>query len=578
MATYYIDPVNGNDANDGLGWWKIAYASGTGPQPVAGETVTGAGGATAKVLSVTGTWATSGTLYLYNRNATAFANGEAITFSGGGACVNAQGTPYDAVVSSFKTLKKTGGFAAGDVINLIKSVETALAGTVTATKGSVSVATTNDLTATAPVYSFIRINNDSTIYMVKTITSSVITLYRPYRGTGGSGYGITSLAAAVVASGDFTPTGGTGTAASPITLQAGMSSANLTQDGFTVLNVNTGSYGFSSTGRTFWNSSRLGFYYCTYPWGYTGTNSDCNLTDCFAFRCTATANGCTWVRATINNWVFETTPFNYTSLLSCIINGLETANPSAAGFTLSGGTNHYNTVINQWKNAGYAGQYAFVTSTFAMLSQLRLVDPIFDELASGCTMVRINAAGAFFNGLIFQNPAIGAGTLVDASAYGYFGDLSFETINGDYTDNRKYSGFGETGKYHLLAYDASVYNTAAPSAKITAVGPPTYPAIIRHYIPCDAGVAKTVSVYFRKSSSPAYGSANLPTMRLRWMTGTAPNLVSNVHDVAMAATDDSFVQVSYAVTPSIKGVIIMELIFLAGTNNALAWYDDIGVA
>ena len=122
MPIYHIDPANGNDANDGLGWFKLAYASGLGAQPVAGETVTGAGGAAANIIAVTGTWATSGTIYLYNRNATAFANGENITFSGGGSCTNAQGSPYDAVNSAFKTDKKT--FAAGDIVKSLRCVET----------------------------------------------------------------------------------------------------------------------------------------------------------------------------------------------------------------------------------------------------------------------------------------------------------------------------------------------------------------------------------------------------------------------------------------------------------------------
>ena len=25
MTTYFVDPVNGLDANDGLGWWRLAF-------------------------------------------------------------------------------------------------------------------------------------------------------------------------------------------------------------------------------------------------------------------------------------------------------------------------------------------------------------------------------------------------------------------------------------------------------------------------------------------------------------------------------------------------------------------------
>ena len=79
------------------GSWSIAYSSGTGSQPSPGATVTGgSSGATATLMSVGGTWASSGTLYLAGKTGT-FTNGEQLNITGGVHCTNAQGTPYDAV-------------------------------------------------------------------------------------------------------------------------------------------------------------------------------------------------------------------------------------------------------------------------------------------------------------------------------------------------------------------------------------------------------------------------------------------------------------------------------------------------
>jgi hypothetical protein len=569
MASYYVDPVNGNDANDGGGWWKLALASGVGAQPVAGETATGAGGATGQVIKITGTWATSPTVYLYNRNGTAFANGEAITFSGGGSCVNAQGTPYNAVVASFKTIKKT--FAAGDTINVAKSAETAAAGTVTGTTGSVSVPTTNDLTAVCPQYTVIRIGGDNTLYMVKAISSSVITLYRPYRGATAAGKGLTYFTGLPTSvTNDWNPTSMPGTFASPITLQAGMSTVNNTQDGFTVLYGNNSNVLFGGT-YTFTNMSRVATLYWSYPW--TVTFVDCSLTNCFSFRNTAQFGTNVWTRVVVSGFVTEIGLWCYgVNMVGGTINNLETAEPSGPGFQTT--VIFYNTLVTSWKNAGYASYPALHFT--ANIFESRFVDPVFDELASGCLNLRLAASPLYAKNVIFQNPTFGAGTVFTIQAgYAFMGEVRMSNVNGSLTDHRSYLGISnttETGKYTLLSYDASTYHTAAPAAKVSLFQS-AYPTIVLHHIPCDAGVQKTISVWFRKNSS--YGSITLPIMRLRWMTGNAGALVSNVHDVTMVDTNDTWLQYSYAITPTIDADVIVELIFQSANSGAIAWYDDL---
>ncbi len=574
MPTYYIDPVNGNDANDGGGWWKLALASGIGPQPVAGETVTGAGGATGKVIKITGTWATSPTVYLYNRNATAFANGEAITFSGGGSCVNAQGTPYNAVVCSFKTLHKT--FAAGDIINVAKSAENAQAGTVTATNGSVSVATTNNLTGTLAQYSLIRIGGDTMLYMVKAITSSVITLYRPYRGVTGAGKGLTLMALPTFSSSDLVPTGGTGTLASPITLNCGVNPDTNLQDGFTVYNgqSNGSSTGLNTLG--VWNPSNLVFYgvYRNFLTNFT----DCIFTNVFVFRTYSyfSYNG-VFRRVTFNNLITELGIFGSTSQFHDVVfNNIETAETGTQGIYTEG--TWRNVIMNGWKNAQQTNANPAMLNWGQKMINVRIYDSVMDELAVGNPLfVSRDNTGTFDFDVVFVNPKTGAGALFSMYDTGRYllGRVAFNMVNGVYNDNRVYSGDAAVANtYTLLSSDNSIFNTVAPAAKITMYQEPCQ-KIYRHYIPCEAGVAKTISAYLRKNSS--YGSGTRPTMRLRWVTGTAGALISNVHDEVMADTNDAFVQVSYAVTPAVKGVIIVEFIFQSLNSGAIAWYSDLGV-
>jgi hypothetical protein len=121
----------------------------------------------------------------------------------------------------------------------------------------------------------------------------------------------------------------------------------------------------------------------------------------------------------------------------------------------------------------------------------------------------------------------------------------------------------------------TVYHTVAPGAKVW-IGKATGKIIKKHLIPCEAGVAKTISVWLRKSSP--YGALTRPKMRLRWYTGTSGALVSNEHEEVMPNVDDTFEQVSYTVTPGVKGVIVVELVFESANLGAAGWYDDIGVA
>ncbi len=144
MPNYYIDLVNGNDANDGLGPYKAAYTSG-GTTPIAvGDTVTGGtSGQTAKVVYITvtsGSWAggdAAGSIYVGTPSG-AFTNGEALLVGGSDLAT----LTADFAVSSWLTT--AGGATAarvapGDEIRYKKTADAVSMGNATFTKRSTTL-------------------------------------------------------------------------------------------------------------------------------------------------------------------------------------------------------------------------------------------------------------------------------------------------------------------------------------------------------------------------------------------------------------------------------------------------------
>lgn len=128
MSNFYIDFVNGNDSNDGLGPYKAAFTSGGVAEIAVGDTVTGAtSGQTAKVVYLahsSGTWAggdEAGTLYVGTPSG-AFTPGEDLNVSG--KQDNIATLTADFVVSSWLTVN-SGATAArtapGDEIRMKKT-------------------------------------------------------------------------------------------------------------------------------------------------------------------------------------------------------------------------------------------------------------------------------------------------------------------------------------------------------------------------------------------------------------------------------------------------------------------------
>ena len=645
MTIYYVDPVNGNDANTGLGFWGLAYTGGSGSQPVAAATATGASsGATAKIISVGGTWGASGTLYLYGKSG-AFTNGETINFTGGGSCANAQGTPYDAVYASFKTIHKT--FAAGDTVNVAKCAEPAQSGTGVFTQGSLSVTGISGWTPAQ--YDIIRVG-DNQVYGVQGFGSGTITLYRPYRGTSGTKT-INKLTLFSLATNNDLLTTGSGVLGNMINLQGGINTATLAQDGFSIW---TGAYhGLQFPAGGFYNVSRIGGYYVLSGMFAYQVFNDCTFTDCYAQRAYNGPAIGLWFGCTSTNFMQENLSSGMTAFDS-IFYSFDSGGASAADNLIVVAMN--NCTFYSPKLPTYNSKNC--VKVFGTMIDVVFVDPIVDELNNGGYAFGFNG---FASKIVFRNPAMGAATLFVSNSGGAigtnFGDVEFSNINGDPTRHSKYIMSGEASGYTgALNYDSTVYKTSTPSARVN-LQQSLCQYIKRFEIPCDANVAKTISVYVMLNSNPiatftinaagsgyavgdffsvtqsggygaifkvltlsgsgvatvllvsgggnfsvasalatvaltgagsgckinivsvaaGYGSVTLPTMRLRWTTGTTGALVSNVYDVVATSTPDAWQQLSHQVSPTVKGTIIVEMIFQSLGAGAIGWFDDFGV-
>lgn len=574
MPTYRVDPVSGDDANDGSSWalafktLKKTFAAGD-TILVAKSPETAAAGTVAAVLGSTtvNDVSNSGQKVLKVAATADFRVGNPVVI-GAGTARSEKGN-----IASIQA-----GVSLTLVANLTYA-HTAEQGDTVVSPVTCVIDTTEDLTGIIAQYTVLRIGGDDTLYMVQAITSSIITLYRPYRGATGSGKGLTYYTGLPTSAiGDWQPVAMPGTAASRITVKGGVNPATDIQDGFTILYGNNANGNCLKGNWYFTDITRVATFYWSYGgWGASIYDSSIDL--CYAFRNNSYFgyNAGMWQRTTIGIFVSELGYFGYyQGLINCTINQLETAELGTRRGIYFSGTNPsiINLIIKQWRNAGYNSIYGGIGIGKDMIN-VRIFDSIVDELGLGCLFIYLVNENTNLD-VVFQNPTLGAGTIFNIFSTAIFtGSIKISNINGISTDQREYVGQPDSGKYAIRSLDNTVYNTAGPSAKVELFQSAN-PTTFNHLIPCDAGVGKTVSVYFRKNSS--YGSVNRPTMRLHWMTGSEGALVSNTHDVVMPDTDDEFIQVSHAVTPSVQGAITMELIFQSANAGAIAWYDDIGVA
>ena len=398
----------------------------------------------------------------------------------------------DAIYSSFKSIHKT--FAAGDNIYVAKCAEAQQSGTGVCTAGSFTITGISGWTPAA--YNVIRIQGDDTVYMVSGYGGGTITLYRPYRGTSGTkNINLLTLLPYGTASTDLSATGN-GTLGNLINLNGGYNPATNAREGFSIWNGNNALY--APQHGTYWNISNFGVYYTSTS--ASPTVAYCTLTNIFILRLAAqnyfySASGN--LGNHINDIVIEGAGWVGCRLNESLITNLEIGNAGAVGLSVQGGGCFGTTFVNP-KISGTPSVRLAISS-----KELIFQDATLDEAAGGGNNVDISGTGVILSNVIFRNPKVGSGPLFSLGGGVFTGQLQFQNVNGQGINYTYFGDLVSTSQFRgVLGNDDSTYHTAAPSARMVLPGGLLYPVTVRHYIPCDAGVTKTIGVYMMINATP----------------------------------------------------------------------------
>ncbi len=164
-------------------------------------------------------------------------------------------------------------------------------------------------------------------------------------------------------------------------------------------------------------------------------------------------------------------------------------------------------VVNNWKHAGNIySTYGIVRMDGPWLD-VRFVNSILEEIPTGTPCIEMNTTGVMSN-VIFENTTLTGGLLITYNTNDCLSgaiQLSNSNVGGTPVDNVTIMGTNNTeinpGLHWMLSKDSITYKTAAPSSRLE--GYSSYPLIAeRLYIPCAAGVTKTVSLWMMKNNTP----------------------------------------------------------------------------
>ncbi len=468
--------------------------------------------------------------------------------------------------------------SAGDTILVKKSPETDLSShfTCSCTKGSRDVTPSSDPTAHLSQYDILRFDSENTIYMVRSVSASKIELYRPYRGESGSGKAPKKLTKFSVGSGDW-KCENDGTSSSKILLKGGINTSNDSQDGFTVLDVGGGTFGFQGNSREWWEVSRLCMHHASYSWD--GHAVGFKLKDCFGTRAGGFNMGLEGCEAeglvleddfVSGGPTFLDTKFTDLEIFPC------------SGYSCISAYRLKNVIFIRYKNGH--GEAGLNLKDYGS-QDMEFIDSVFGEAQGHSSAdIRFASSATHFTRLLFRNCKFNSSNLFGfaVGSYKAFGNVLFEHFNQTENDHRVASFNEFSGRYKPKEGAVSVYikrekreyKNSAPSVKVE-LNQASHPVVCKHLIPCEANQQKTISVWLRKNSS--YGSSTRPKMKLKWITGSFPNITWNEHEVEIPDENDTWKQVSYSVTPSVKGAIEVEIIFQSSNAGAIAWYDDLEV-
>jgi hypothetical protein len=465
-------------------------------------------------------------------------------------------------------------FAPGDAITFPQSDQYVQAGTVTVTKDSMSVQTTANLMGTLKLHDLITFGTDNVIYAVNTITSSTITLWRPYRGSTASGVllykfrGVTHTDWRSWNTGNYR-----GYYDLRIRILCGVNRITGSQDGWSTFDFLT-NYPVEDDEPYFYYSRYAGYNSTGY--GFVVTNSAGNMYEdmYFGFNHWVDFIG---VQGIWNRIVCEDKAyFRFNEGSNCEINDLEMFSNHDYNLFL---TSVNDIILNRFKTGNS-------TNAFYIAGPLRNVvfnNPVFGEGVDHTRLIYMYTSSQYhLENLVFVNAKLNPNTPIYSAYYAnqsLVGELSFEHYNQTKDDHRTYFFNGMPNSLHagVMYRDAAAFKTSSPSARIELTGGSVFPIIQKFLVPGSVGVSTTISCYVKFNAAYLKGVYTLPKMVVRTISGTIPNYIWVDTISTVTATVDTWLLLTQAVVPSINSIIEVFLHFQSTSPSAQVWFDDIDV-
>jgi hypothetical protein len=466
-------------------------------------------------------------------------------------------------------------FAPGDVITFPSTTKYAQAGTATVVTGSLTVTTSQNLMCALVYAHVVSFGDDPTLYSIKSITSTTITLYRPYRGTSGT-FVIYKNSGTLFDPFSWNSGNFSGYPDQRIKLLGGVNRVTGEQSGEYFIFDHGGSYG-TIDDESYMYYSKFGFL--------RNTGSDlyfygkgCLLEDIYF----GYANGsCFYLtqmfQTTWNRLIVECHAYvNLVTATDCVFNDLEMFVSSSNNLVLN---NLKNIIFNQFRT-GNSANGLYLNSP---LRDITFYNPVFDEGTPHSYEMYTNASPPYFyENITFVNASLNVSTpkfYSDNTTNVIVGEISYEHYNQTKDDNRTYifTGF-PTGTYQGIMYrDTVTFRTSSPSVRIDLTGAGQMPLTRKFLVPAVAGIATTISCYVRFNTAYMSNYYTLPKMGVRTISGTIPNYVWTETQVTAPATADTWLLLTQTVTPSITGVLEVFLYFQSINTSAQCWFDDFDV-
>jgi hypothetical protein len=410
----------------------------------------------------------------------------------------------------------------GDIINVAKTLESPLPSTFSATKDSFIV--TSPTCPNLAQNDVLRIGTVDQMNSVYSCAGLTVTLWRPYRGNSGSGLTVSKILPSGVPSTHWGLPAVRGFQVSPISLRCGVNTSTTVQDGFTLLGTPNYAVDFIvNTVFNFWDVSRVGFFNGSSTSLLDISGVGWSLENVYIFN---SSGYCRIASATSHN--FRVNKFfaeNTTGALSAgaasavafEVNDLEVF---GATWALADG----------WDSGTFKRFKCGNCARLLQISAGPVSNVIFQDsiIGEGAPVLREFYVYSDMRGqsMVFRNCLFPQGDLptFEPNNNRWSGEISFENFNQQQGNNFTYYGRHVLNQPYAfcVSSEQEVYRTVPPSMKIIlgSCTNPAYsmPLIIPLNTIASANVPLTITVWLRKNFS--CGSDPLPTVRLRYLTGT----------------------------------------------------------